>query len=60
MNATKVLQLNYGHSSRNYEAGEWEVARDQLQMTVTLVGEVDGPSAALLGYMKTFDYTAPK
>merc|ERR1719428_2501833 len=50
---------------RNYEAGEWAVARDMLETTRFLLkgrgGEQmeDGPSTTLLTYMKEFDYQSP-
>lgn len=50
---------------RNYEAGEWAVARDMLETTRFLLkgrgGEPmeDGPSSTLLSYMREFDYQSP-
>jgi len=44
----------------NYEAGEWAVAKDMLDATRFLLVTEDGPSAALLRYMKQFDWEAPK
>mmetsp|Transcript_24063 Transcript_24063/g.74800 ORF Transcript_24063/g.74800 Transcript_24063/m.74800 type:complete len:943 (-) Transcript_24063:56-2884(-) len=44
----------------NYEAGEWEVAQRMLQVVRTSLGAEDGPSAALLRYMKRYGNTTPK
>lgn len=45
----------------NYEAGNWSIAHDMLMHTKTYLGdEDDGPSAALLRYMDSFDGQAPK
>merc|ERR1719247_2693625 len=50
---------------RNYEAGEWAVARDMLETTRFLVktkqgdNMEDGPSTTLLAYMKEFDFQSP-
>jgi len=44
----------------NFEAGEWGVAKDMLGQTRFSLATEDGPSAALLKYMKQFDFQAPK
>jgi len=47
----------------NYEAGNWSVAKSMLEATRFLLATEDGPSAALLRYMKqncSPDGTAPK
>eukprot|EP00397_Hematodinium_sp_SG-2012_P003144 GEMP01003152.1.p1 GENE.GEMP01003152.1~~GEMP01003152.1.p1 ORF type:complete len:945 (+),score=117.55 GEMP01003152.1:83-2917(+) len=50
---------------RNYEAGQWEVARDVLEHTRFMLTLPSGhhiedvPSTTLLTYMKSFDYKAP-
>jgi len=44
----------------NYEAGEWAVAKDMLDATRFLLVTEDGPSAALLRFMKQSDWVAPK
>jgi len=47
----------------NYEAGNWSVAKSMLEATRFLLATEDGPSAALLRYMKqncTSDGGAPK
>jgi len=46
---------------RNYEAGEWAVAKDMLESTKNMIGgsDEDGPSITLLSYMNEFDYVAP-
>eukprot|EP00931_Biecheleriopsis_adriatica_P055292 TRINITY_DN32647_c0_g1_i2.p1 TRINITY_DN32647_c0_g1~~TRINITY_DN32647_c0_g1_i2.p1 ORF type:complete len:991 (-),score=185.92 TRINITY_DN32647_c0_g1_i2:95-2998(-) len=43
----------------NYEAGEWSVAKDMLEATRFLLATEDGPSAALLRFMKHYDWEAP-
>ncbi|CAE8620397.1 unnamed protein product, partial [Polarella glacialis] len=43
----------------NYEAGEWTVARDMLEACRFQLATEDGPSAALLRYMKQSHYEAP-
>lgn len=49
----------------NYEAGEWDVARRVFLQTQTMLQDhgqqccVDGPSAALLEYMRETRYEAP-
>jgi len=43
----------------NYEAGEWQVAKDMLEVTRFLLATEDGPSAALLRYMRHYDWQAP-
>merc|ERR1712066_307534 len=35
----------------NYEAGEWDVAREIFEGTKDMLSEVDGPSKALLDFM---------
>jgi len=44
----------------NYEAGEWPVAKDMLEATRFLLATEDGPSAALLRFMRQHDWEAPK
>jgi len=44
----------------NYEAGEWAVAKDMLEATRFLLATEDGPSAALLRFMKQSQWQAPK
>jgi len=44
----------------NYEAGEWGVAKDMLESTRFLLGSDDGPSVAMLRYMRPFVWVAPK
>jgi hypothetical protein len=51
---------------RNYEAGEWAVARDMLDTTRFFLRNVmkggreeDGPTAALLNFMKEYEYVSP-
>jgi len=43
----------------NYEAGEWAVAKDMLEVTRHLLGTEDGPSAALLKFMKQYEHRPP-
>lgn len=44
----------------NYEAGEWSVAREMLTSTRFLLTTEDGPSTALLKYMKEYDFKQPE
>jgi len=44
----------------NYEAGNWSVAKNMLEQTRFLLATEDGPSAALLRFMKQFSGVAPK
>jgi len=44
----------------NYEAGEWEVARSMLEVSRDSLGAEDGPSVALLRYMKRHGNATPK
>merc|ERR1719460_1302504 len=51
---------NYGVAFRNYDAGEWEVAREFLEMTQTMLGSLDTPSGVLLNYMaEVGDFQCP-
>lgn len=43
----------------NYEVGEWVVARDMLNKTSEMLGDVDGPSQVLLMFMDENDYEVP-
>jgi len=44
----------------NYEAGEWAVAMDMLEVTRFILSTEDGPSRALLQYMMKCEGVAPK
>jgi len=44
----------------NYEAGEWEVAKEMFEATRFLLATEDGPSAALLRFMKQYSWKAPQ
>jgi hypothetical protein len=50
---------NYGVAVRNYDAGEWEVAREFFLLTQDMLGDVDTPSSCLLNYMTEFDFKCP-
>merc|ERR1719335_877692 len=62
---TKQFFSRFDMAYRNYEAGQWLVAKDMLLSTQYMLrngfGEPheDGPSSALLAYMKDFGYAAP-
>lgn len=43
----------------NYEAGEWIVARDMLNVTAEMLEGGDGPSQVLLDFMDELDYDVP-
>lgn len=49
----------YSMAFLNYEAGEWDVAKTMLETTRFLLATEDGPSAALLRFMKQHDWEAP-
>lgn len=42
----------------NYEAGEWEIAKDALERAGGLLS--DGPTTALLHFMRKYEFAAPK
>lgn len=44
----------------NYEAGEWDVARDVFAGTLDMLGESDGPSKALLDFMRQYGFDSTK
>eukprot|EP00933_Yihiella_yeosuensis_P019988 TRINITY_DN16115_c1_g1_i1.p1 TRINITY_DN16115_c1_g1~~TRINITY_DN16115_c1_g1_i1.p1 ORF type:complete len:618 (+),score=84.65 TRINITY_DN16115_c1_g1_i1:48-1856(+) len=50
--------FNMGY--QNYSQGEWQVARTLLMKTQTLLSEQDGPSCALLRFMESYQFDAPK
>eukprot|EP00448_Togula_jolla_P014558 CAMPEP_0170573382 /NCGR_PEP_ID=MMETSP0224-20130122/2736_1 /TAXON_ID=285029 /ORGANISM="Togula jolla, Strain CCCM 725" /LENGTH=971 /DNA_ID=CAMNT_0010895967 /DNA_START=21 /DNA_END=2936 /DNA_ORIENTATION=- len=53
------MQLfNMGY--QNYSQGEWEVAKRMLSRTQTMLGHEDGPSVALLRFMESSNFVAPK
>lgn len=50
--------FNMGY--QNYAQGEWQVARNLLLRTLTMLNQEDGPSAALLRFMETpYQFVAP-
>merc|ERR1712232_1337318 len=44
----------------NYEAGEWDVARGVFEETLNMLGDVDGPSKALLTFMDQYNFASSK
>merc|ERR1719160_2392353 len=56
---TNEFYCRFNMAFLNYEAGEWTVARDILTSTRFLLTTEDGPSTALLKYMKDYDFTEP-
>lgn len=50
--------FNMGY--QNYSQGEWAVAKRLLNETLSMLPFQDGPSDALLRFMETSNYTAPK
>jgi len=44
----------------NYEAGEWDVAHSVFEITQNMLGEIDGPSKALLDFMAQFQFDSSK
>jgi len=57
---TDEFYCRFSMAYLNYEAGEWQVAKDMLEATRFLLATEDGPSAALLRYMRQYDWKAPK
>jgi class 3 adenylate cyclase len=57
---TEEFFCRFNMAYLNYEAGNWSVAKDMLEVTRFLLATEDGPSAALLRYIKQFNNTAPK
>jgi len=55
----KSFFLNYEVAFRNYDAGEWDVARDMFRNTQDMVDPEDGPSHAILQYMADLSYQPP-
>jgi len=55
-----IQQHSMGY--QNYSEGEWEVARKMLTKALHMLtsGSLDGPSEALLDFMETFGWNAPK
>jgi hypothetical protein len=51
-----IFEMGY----QNYRSGEWHMAERLLSRTRTMLGEVDGPSNALLRYMEQLDFEAPE
>eukprot|EP00446_Apocalathium_sp_SHHI-4_P031791 CAMPEP_0177246774 /NCGR_PEP_ID=MMETSP0367-20130122/51196_1 /TAXON_ID=447022 ORGANISM="Scrippsiella hangoei-like, Strain SHHI-4" /NCGR_SAMPLE_ID=MMETSP0367 /ASSEMBLY_ACC=CAM_ASM_000362 /LENGTH=948 /DNA_ID=CAMNT_0018698831 /DNA_START=55 /DNA_END=2901 /DNA_ORIENTATION=- len=56
---TVEFNCRFNMAYLNYEAGEWRVAKDMLEATRFLLATEDGPSAALLRYMRQYDWEAP-
>jgi len=44
----------------NYEAGEWDVAKEEFEATLNMLDEPDGPSKALLSFMSQYDFNSSK
>lgn len=67
-NDPDIQKMREGYSKRffqlflkgylNYEAGEWDVAREVFEQTSDMLREGDGPSSTLLAYMKEFNFDA--
>jgi len=57
---TEEFFCRFNMAYLNYEAGEWTVAKDMLEATRFLLATEDGPSAALLRFMKQYEWQAPK
>lgn len=52
--------MSYEMAFWNYDAGEWEEARQMLLQTRSMLGSEDGPSVALLSFMAETDFKCPK
>lgn len=57
---TQEFFQNFNMGYQNYAEGEWAVARRMLVSTQTLLGVEDGPSSALLRFMKEYQFERPK
>jgi hypothetical protein len=59
---TKSFLTNFSEAYSEYEAGDWEAAANSFEaVKFGFSSEVeDGPSAALLRFLKKYDYQAPK
>ncbi|CAE7198715.1 unnamed protein product, partial [Symbiodinium natans] len=58
---TDVFLQNFNMGYQNYAQGEWQVARNLLLKTHTMLREKDGPSEALLRFMeKPYQFKAPE
>merc|ERR1712003_506175 len=57
---TEAFGETFRMGYHNYAQGEWMVAERFLSTTLELRGVHDGPSAALLRFMKTHNFQAPK
>merc|ERR1711972_121307 len=56
---TREFLCRFNMAYLNYEAGEWDVAKDMLEATRFLLGAEDGPSTALLSFMRQHTWQAP-
>lgn len=52
----KIFEMGF----QNYAEGEWTIAQRLLSRTRNMLGHEDGPSNALLKFMKTYDFVAPE
>lgn len=55
MDFSQLFNMGY----QNYSQGEWQSARRFLENTRYMLRSEDGPSAALLRFMKTSNFQAP-
>jgi hypothetical protein len=55
---TEDFKRIYAHGFKGYKDGNWELAKERLEEALVLKVD-DGPSMALMKYMKTTKYKAP-
>ncbi|CAJ1383668.1 unnamed protein product [Effrenium voratum] len=56
---TTVFMQTFNMGYQNYSQGEWQVAKNLLTKTLSMRGEKDGPSEALLRFMEKDNFKAP-
>lgn len=56
---TEEFFCRFNMAYLNYEAGEWLVAKNLLEVTRFMLSVEDGPSAALLRFMKQHEFESP-
>jgi len=56
---THEFYSRFDMAYHNYEAGEWAMAKEMLEATRFMLATEDGPSAALLRFMKNYNWEAP-
>lgn len=57
---TEEFMARFQMAYLNYEAGNWSVARNMFELTRFLLVTEDGPSTALLRFMRRHDFESPR